>query len=179
MAGRLIPASLGLASLGSVSRGLASRGLASRGLQDESGFSLPELLVVLLIVGALAAFAIPSFLSQKGKAYDVSAKELVHTAQVAAEAYAADHGGEFKWGAEPAGVEGLKKYESSLTACPSTGEACLLHAEENEAGKGYKLVTEATGTGDQFTITLTNTGAITRTCTSSTTGCSGGATSSW
>jgi type IV pilus assembly protein PilA len=153
--------------------------LPSRRLQDESGFSLPELLVVLLIIGALAAFAIPSFLSQKSKAYDVSAKELAHTAQVAAEAYAADHGGEFKWGAEPAGVEELKRYESSLTACPSTAEACLLNAEEVEGGKGYKLVAEAASTGDQFTVTLSGSGAITRTCTSSKTGCSGGTTSSW
>lgn len=147
--------------------------------RDESGFSMPELLLVLLIIGILAAVAIPSFVGQKSKAYDVSAKELLHTAQVAAQTYATDHGGEFKWGAEPAGVEELRQSQSGLPACPNTGEACLLHAEENEGGKGYKLVAQAANTGDQFTVTLNSSGVITRTCTSSKTTCSGGATSSW
>ncbi len=55
---------------------------------DEGGFTLIELLVVILIIGILAAIAIPSFLSQKSKAYDAGAKELARTAQTTAETYA-------------------------------------------------------------------------------------------
>ena len=59
----------------------------------EAGFTLVELLVVMLILGLLAAIAIPSFFNQRDKAKDASAKEMAHTAQTAMETYATDNGG--------------------------------------------------------------------------------------
>lgn len=47
--------------------------LPSRDAQDE-GFSLIELLVVMIIVGTLAAIAVPVFLTQRAKAHDASTK---------------------------------------------------------------------------------------------------------
>jgi type IV pilus assembly protein PilA len=41
---------------------------------DEDGFTLIEVLVVILIVGVLAAIAIPVFLGQQNKGFDASAK---------------------------------------------------------------------------------------------------------
>ncbi len=43
-------------------------------LTDERGFSLIELLVAILIIGILAAIALPVFLSQRSSAYDADAK---------------------------------------------------------------------------------------------------------
>src|SRR5215203_2219453 len=69
--------------------------LRQRMSQDESGFTLVELLVVMLILGILAAIAIPAFLNQREKANDADAKADVNTAQQAMETYQTDNQGSY------------------------------------------------------------------------------------
>ena len=61
----------------------------------EEGFTLVELLVVMLILGLLAAIAIPSFFNQRDKARDADAKSAARTAQTAIETYATDNNGQY------------------------------------------------------------------------------------
>ena len=77
---------------------------------DESGFTLVELLVVMLIIGILAAIAIPSFFNQRDKANDAQAKAAVRTAQTAMETYATDNDGSYAG----ASVDLLRAIEDTL-----------------------------------------------------------------
>jgi type IV pilus assembly protein PilA len=131
---------------------------------DQGGFTLIELLVVILIVGILSAIAIPTFLSQKGKADDAGAKTQVGTMQTAIETYSTENNGSYKG----ASVPELQKIEPSLketnTALPKVAEG---------SATGYTLTSEAVATKDTFTLKNTA-GVVERTCTGTGGGCKEG-----
>jgi type IV pilus assembly protein PilA len=62
---------------------------------QDAGFSLIELLVVILIIAILAAIAIPVFLKQREKSYVTGAQSTLKNAATAAESYSTEHHGDF------------------------------------------------------------------------------------
>jgi len=131
--------------------------------------------VVILIIGVLAAIALPSLLNQKSKAYDASAKELVHSAATTVETIATDNNGEYT---KVTAAE-LKKYEPTIQIAAGGGNAYISTVTPGK--ETYTVTATAATTGDEFTIKREANGSVSRTCASkgSKTGCLGGATSSW
>lgn len=125
----------------------------------ESGFTLVELLVVMLILGLLAAIAIPSFFNQRDKANDADAKAAVRTAQTAMETYATDNNGSYSL----ATTAKLVAIEPTLADAPT---AVVVDAAN---AKDYGL-TVASSTGTTFTITRAVAGTTNLTCAPAATG---------
>jgi type IV pilus assembly protein PilA len=137
--------------------------LRQRMASEESGFTLVELLVVMLIIGLLAAIAIPSFFNQRDKARDAGAKEMAHTAQVAMETYSTDNGGNYA----TVTAAKLAALENSIQTAVSTTKPYLSNAAAaGTNNKGWTLTVTSGATSNAFTIARDETtGAVTYTCT--------------
>jgi type IV pilus assembly protein PilA len=122
---------------------------------EESGFTLVELLVVMLILGILAAIAIPAFFSQRDKGYDADAKANARTVQTALETYAVDNGGKYTG----ATMANLAVIEGTINGMTTT-------VTVTPAAASYDIKSTS-DSGNTFSIDRATTGATTNPCTTS------------
>jgi type IV pilus assembly protein PilA len=132
--------------------------------EGQRGFSLIELLIVILIIGVLAAIALPAFLGQRSKGQDSSAKSAARNLVSAVESFYATN----KTYAGAASDDDVTK---SGVYGTGAGEADIL----SSTATGYRIV-GLSANGNRFTITKTGSG-VTRTCTTTNNGgCPNGGT---
>ena len=76
-------------------------------LRNAKGFTLIELMIVVVIIGILAAIAIPNFIAMQDRAREASLKANMHSFQLAVEDFAVKNSGVYPNGAaDAAAVQG-------------------------------------------------------------------------
>ena len=119
---------------------------------NKKGFTLIELMIVVVIIGILAAIAIPNFISMQSRAKEASTKSNCHTVQLAAEDFAVQNNGVYA--TDVANFQALLP-GGNLLENPFTKAATepVDDAAANPGETGYAEIVDAAGSNVGYTIT--------------------------
>lgn len=123
---------------------------------NRKGFTLIELMIVVVIIGILAAIAIPNFISMQDRAKEAKVKGAAHTLQLAAEDFAVRNDGIYSDAAGdvgpllPTDPNGGNALQNAFTG--QYTEPTYAGAAANPGEVGIIAVVDATGTNVGYTI---------------------------
>jgi type II secretory pathway pseudopilin PulG len=102
----------------------------------------------MLILGLLAAIAVPAFFGQRNKAHDADAKVAVRTAETALVTWATDHGGDFT-GVTAADLQAIEPtLAGAALAVPATGSNSYELAVTSLTGNVFEIHRASGGSRD-------------------------------
>ena len=116
--------------------------------KSKKGFTLIELMIVVAIIGILAAIAIPNFLRFQLKSKSSEGKVNIAAIRTAEESYLAEFGSYVAAGATPASVPGTSKDAWPTTGAGTADFDTLGWSPEGQVFFGY----EVNASGSAYTI---------------------------
>jgi type II secretion system protein G len=115
-------------------------------LRNSRGFTLIELMIVVVIIGILAAIAIPNFVAMQDRAREASVKANMHSFQLAIEDFAVKNTGTYPVAADDAAVK-AEMPSGNYPKNPFTGALSAWTWAADPAAQGIIGANPATTTG--------------------------------